>query len=195
MCLEAFNFASYIDTFFISDSISDAEAFHAQLNTLHSSHQFTIEVRSGRALLFLDMLVKRREGSLITGVYQKTTFTDFYTKWNSFVPKSRKINLISTVVHRVLMKGSCKFDQEIVNIYDIFCDNGYPENVIKRTVERKIKCFTTPVVFSLSLSPVYLKLTWLGRDGQTQAPIPFFIFFLVLLTNISQINSNFSCGC
>lgn len=104
----------------------------------------------GRELPFLDVLVERKEGSFITGVYRKFTFTGFYTNWNSFVTKSPKTNLISTLLHRTLMICSpCKSDQEIENIYDIFCDKVYAGIVIKRTVERKIKCFKSPVVLVL----------------------------------------------
>lgn len=46
----------------------------------------------------------------------------------------------------------------------MFCDDGYPANVIKRVVDRKMKRFKQPVDFGLSLSPVHLKLQWL--DGK-----------------------------
>lgn len=57
-----------------------------------------------------------------------------------FFPKSRKINLISTLVYRGLMICSpCKLNQELENIHRVICDNGYPVNIIKRAAERKFK--------------------------------------------------------
>lgn len=49
-------------------------------------------------------------------------------------------------------------------IYGIFCDNGYPKSVVKRTVE--CKCFKAPVVFTPALRPLYLKLSWLGGKSE-----------------------------
>lgn len=40
------------DTFSIVKSINDATAFHTQLNSLHSSFQFTMEVESDDTAIF-----------------------------------------------------------------------------------------------------------------------------------------------
>lgn len=109
----------------------EAETFYFQLNFLHPSFQFNMEVESDSALSFLDVLVERNEESFITSVYRK--ITGLYTNWNSFVPKSQKLNLISTLAHGALICFSCRLDREMENIYRIFRDNGYPANIVKRT--------------------------------------------------------------
>lgn len=107
-----------------------------------------MQVESDLALPFLDVLEERKEMLFIISVHRKPTFTGLYTNWNSFVPKSFKINLISTLVHGALMICfPCRFDKEIETIYSLFSDNRYPESVIKRTVEHIIKYFKDPVVF------------------------------------------------
>lgn len=52
--------------------------------------------REQSCIAFLDVLVKQKEESFITTVYQKPTFTGLYMNWNSFITKSYKINLISS---------------------------------------------------------------------------------------------------
>lgn len=150
--------------------IDDKEAFHVQPNSLHPSIQFTFKVENDLAFLFLDVLLERKESSFITCVYRTPTFTGLYTNWNPFVSKSRKMNLISTLVHHALMRCSpCRFDKEIEIIYSIFSDNGYPENVIKRTVEHKIKCFMAPVAFAPpALCPIYFKLAGQEESDASQ---------------------------
>lgn len=57
----------------------------------------------------------------IISVYVKPTFTGLYNQ-NSLVPKSRNINLISSLVYRALLIffSSCRFDQELDNIHRVF---------------------------------------------------------------------------
>lgn len=56
------------------------------------------------ALLFLGVPVVTNDGSYISSVYLRTTFTLFlYTNSNSFILKSCTINLIFTLVHCDLM--------------------------------------------------------------------------------------------
>lgn len=113
------------------------------------------------SLPFLNVLVERKDDSFITSVYRKRIFTGLYTR-NSFVPKSRKLNLIFTLAHRVLI-CSCKLDCEMENIDSIFRDNTCLENVIKRTIESRVKSFKSLTMFGPGLCPVYLKLPWLER--------------------------------
>lgn len=53
-------------------------------------------------------------------VYRKPKFIGLYANWNTFVPKSRKINLISTLIHRALIICSFRLDQILENIHRIF---------------------------------------------------------------------------
>lgn len=90
------------DPFSIFDSINYANAIHTQLNSLHLSLQFTMEMEIG-FMSILDALVERKVDLFITNVYRKSTFADTYTNWHSFVPNSCKIKLNSNLIHRALM--------------------------------------------------------------------------------------------
>ena len=55
------------------------------------------------SLPFLDVFAEKPNTGFLTSVYRKPTFTGQYIRWNSFCPKQRKVNLVKTLVHRVLM--------------------------------------------------------------------------------------------
>lgn len=54
-----------------------------------------------------------------------------------------EIKLISTLTHHNLI-CSCKLDGEMENIHSIFRNNGYPEYVVKCTIEQRVKSFKYP---------------------------------------------------
>ena len=41
--------------------------------------------------------------SFITSVYRNSVFIGLYTSWDSFVSKSRKVNLVKYLTHQALM--------------------------------------------------------------------------------------------
>lgn len=127
-----------------------------------------MEVEGGNSLPFLDVLVKRNDNKFIISVYRKPTFTGLYINWKSFVPCSTKVNVIVTLVHRTLMICSpCTLQQELDKIHYILCNNGYPTNVVKGVMERKIDHSSRPPVFGSRLCPIYLELRWLSGQSQT----------------------------
>ena len=76
--------------------------FLKQLNSLHQSLNFTHEKEVNGKLPFLDVLVEKSNTKFLTSVYRKPSFSGQYNRWDSFGPKSRKNNLIGTLVHRAL---------------------------------------------------------------------------------------------
>lgn len=120
----------------MSDSLNEATLFHQHLNSLHRSLVFTMEEEK-IFFSFLDVLVER------------------------------KVKLIKTLVQRTLMIcSSCTLQQELDRIRCILLNNGYPANIIKRTIEHKTEKFSKPPEFRPSLCLIYLKLPWLGRKHQ-----------------------------
>lgn len=99
--------------------------FIIKFNFLQPSLQFTMDEEYDS--FFLDVLVERKDGSFITGVYCKPTFMRQNTNWIIFVLKSRKLILISTLAHRALMIcSSCNFNSEMENIHVIFRKKWFP---------------------------------------------------------------------
>lgn len=54
-----------------------------------------------------------------------------------------------------------------MNIYSIFQNNSYLNNVVKHKVVQWNIGFKAPMDFGHCLCPVYLKLPWIGRSSQT----------------------------
>ena len=127
-----FIYLLYVDDTFVSfSSRNDALLFFDKLNDLHSSLSFTMEEENDNKLPFLDVLVERCDFSFLTSVYRKPTFTGLYLSWDSFAPRSRKVNLIKCLSFRaVSICCDSKIEDELKAIKEIFINNGYPKEVI-----------------------------------------------------------------
>ena len=107
---------------------------------------------------------ERQNFDFVTSVYRKPTFTGQYLRWNSFSPTKRKTNLISTLVHRTFMICSKnKLEPELNKIRSILNSNGYSEDVITLTFQRKLKQLNAALIHSADKCPVYLHVPWLGN--------------------------------
>ena len=114
------------------------------------------------------MIVERCDYSFLTSVYRKPTFTWLYLDWHSFVPKSRKLNLIRCFSYRALnIRRDCKIENELKAVKDIFIDIGYSENVIDVNIRHTVTKFKNRnKVFGPPKCPVYLRLTWVCSASQ-----------------------------
>ena len=114
-----FIYLRYVDdTFVFFRSRNDAFSFFDKLNKLHSSLRFTMREENNGELPFLDVLVERRDSSLLASVYRKPTFTGLYLSWHSFSHRSRKLNLIRCLSYRALdIYSDCKTRLRLLRIY------------------------------------------------------------------------------
>ncbi len=152
------------DTFAIFKKESDCNVFLQKLNALHPSLKFTFEKEQNNSLPFLDVFVENTATGFLTSIYRKPTFSGLYTRWDSFSPKQRKINLINTLVHRALMICSkSRLDSELDKIRSILIENGYPEDVISDCFRKKIASFSADKKYGPQKCPVYLKMPWIGN--------------------------------
>ena len=83
--------------------------------------------KENSSISFLDIKIRRVNNSFSTSSYCKLTFSEIYTKFESFVCVSYELNLIFTLLFRALKLCSNfeLFHQEILNLKDIFKRNGY----------------------------------------------------------------------
>ena len=87
----------------------------------------------------------------------------FIRKFKSFGPKTRKISLIKTLVHRALMICSkTKLGSELDKIKQLLIENGYPADVLLSCINQKLANFAAEKTFGPEWCPVYLKLPWIG---------------------------------
>ena len=152
------------DTFAAFNDEDECNEFFSSLNSLHPSLRFTFEKECNRILPFLDVLVENNDHEIVTSIYTKLTFTSQYIRWNSFCPMKRKINLISTLVHRALVICSeSTVQNELSSIRTILINNGYPEALINTVITKKMNQFRRPTQLGPKKCAVYLHLPWLGN--------------------------------
>ena len=123
----------YVDDIFVLfNSAEHLKRFYSYLNSRHLNIYFTIENEKDNRMSFLDINIIREKDRFTTSVYHKRTFSRIYTHFDSFFPSSNKIGLLHTLLYRCFRICSdwTKFHLELVNLTDVFKNNGYPENFI-----------------------------------------------------------------
>ena len=74
--------------------------FLKHINNIRLSIQFTMEVEDDGKIPFLDVLVVRDNGKVMTEVYWKLTHTDRYLHYQSYHPHHIKTGIIRTLMKR-----------------------------------------------------------------------------------------------
>ena len=120
----------------------DCDHFQEKLNLLHPGLKFMVEKEQNNSLNFLDVLVEEERTGFLTSIYKKPTFTGQYICWNSFSPKTRKIRLLKTFVHRALMICTkTKLGSELDKIKQLLIENGYPADALLSCINQKLAKF------------------------------------------------------
>ena len=132
-----FVFYRYVDDCFsvFNDKKSVIE-FEKILNSIHPNIAFITELQSKNRLSFLDVLVDNSGPSIVTTTFRKPTHTRLYTKWNSFVPRRFKINLINCLSDRCYII-CCLYEiisDEFEQIKTMLSINGYPKYVLDKCI-------------------------------------------------------------
>jgi hypothetical protein len=113
--------------------------FLNHLNSLRPSIQFTMEIESDSAILFLDVLVIRKGTTLATKVYRKPTHTGRYLNFRSNHLPHVKRGLIQSLHNRASTICQERHDllNEISNLKHDFQLNGYPQGFIDSVINSK----------------------------------------------------------
>ena len=109
------------DTFCLFNSETEMDSFFTSLNNIHPPLRFTLDGEIDFMLPYLDVLVCRTPSCFLTSIYHKPTFTNLYTRLNSFCPSKQQKKLIKTLTHTALMICLCsksKLDDKIKFIAD-----------------------------------------------------------------------------
>jgi len=128
-------------------------------SALHPALKFTIEEGQNKSFKFLDVLAEKEGTGFLTSIYRKPVLTGQYIRWNSFSPKTRKISLIKTLVHRTLMLCSkTKLDSELDKTKQLLFENGYPVDVLLSCISQKLANFAAEKAFGPEKCSLYQKL-------------------------------------
>ena len=128
------------------------EEFFQHINSVDKSIKFTAEnSRADAAMPFLDtLLTPQSDGSLLTTVYRKPTYTNQYLQWDSHHAISNKYSVISTLLHRAKDVCSTKeqLEEEHTHIQKVLTSCKYPRwaiNRMKKKTSAPVKPKTTTV--------------------------------------------------
>ena len=129
------------DTFTVFHNKAECNEFFTHLNSLHPSLLY-IEKENDNPTPFTNVLMEKSDSRFMTSVHRKPTFLDEYIRYNSFCSKKRKINPISTLVHRAFAVCSqSTLQAKLTKIRTIFWNNGYLDHVVNTILTEKIQQF------------------------------------------------------
>ena len=129
----------YVDDIFIlCEKLEHLGMFKDYLNSKHENINFTSEIENEGKLPFLDILIDRSDGKIVTSVYRKSTFTGVYTHFLFFLPSVYKFGLLSTLLFRYfsIYSSYAQFHLEVVKFKEIFLRNGYPVGYIDCCIKK-----------------------------------------------------------
>mgnify|MGYP001383784143 CR=1 FL=1 len=158
----------YVDDIFVlMDSKKSLMCFFRYMNSKHPNISFTYETEENDKLPFLDILVCRSNGQLVTSIFRKSTFSGVYLHFCSFMPIEYKFGLINTLLHRcyTLVSSYEMFHLEVVKLKDIIKNNGYPVKIFDKCVQKFLmKIFECkPPIHTVKRKEISLFLPYLGK--------------------------------
>ncbi|XP_068680212.1 uncharacterized protein [Montipora capricornis] len=125
------------DTITVMSCESAAHVFLDELNSIHPSLHFTMEIATNGKLPFLGMLLDKNGPRISTCVYRKSTDKGLLLHYHSHVDHRFKTGLLTTMLNRAYRLSSSwqLFSDECEKLKNIFKRLKYPEDLINRTVK------------------------------------------------------------
>ena len=80
----------YVDDTICYINVDSVDYVLGTLNNYHKNISFTYELETEMEISFLDILIKRNEGSVTTTVHHKKTNNDLYLHWGCFAQQTGK---------------------------------------------------------------------------------------------------------
>ena len=118
--------------------------------------------------MFLDVTINRVDNQFSTSVYRKPTFTGLGLRFDSFTPRSFKINLISCLIHRAnkISSSNKSFHLDPSYLRKYFSGNLYicPQYLFDLSVRRYLDEMFSPQlpVQTAEKMPVSITLPYIG---------------------------------
>ena len=116
----------------------EVENFFNLLNAEHCEIQFTMETEDDKRIPYLDMMVQRtNEQKITTQYYQKKTSKNRLLNFHSAHPSNQRIGMAYGTISRILtLTSDINRNTAIDKIYDMLRMNNYPQNLIKRLINK-----------------------------------------------------------
>ena len=117
-----------------------SQEIFTMLNNLHPKLQFTMET-SMEKLPFLDVLIYKEEGKILTDIYYKGTDSHQYINFDSCHPKHTKYNIPYTLSGRIcaIVKRKETRDKRLQEFQKLLRKQNYPDWLIRKGIEKSKK--------------------------------------------------------
>ena len=110
-------------------------SFPQHLKKHHPKIQFTVEEEKDYQLPFLDVRVSKEGGRLLTSVHRKPTHTERCIPYHSHHHPSTTMGVLTCMRDRACsICHPTKVQQEMNHLNQVFQANGFPENLVKKTL-------------------------------------------------------------
>ena len=137
-------YARYMDDIVCIVKKTDVDCKLNEINNLHPSLFFTVEIENEGKLSFLDMIIYNNNGQLSSGWFRKSTDTGLTLNFHSLAPLKYKRSVVIGFVHRIYRTCSSwqLFHKAMEEAKTILVNNQYPlsfvENLINITLNKII---------------------------------------------------------
>ena len=166
--IKPLKYRRYVDDIFI---LCRDKEHHSQflkyMNSKHENISFTEETESNNTMPFLDVLITRSNGSFVTSLYRKATFSGVFTNFYSFISIQFKASLISTLLYRCfhLTSSNELFHQEVERLREILAKNSYPLEFIDQCITSFLnkQYKPKPTVATVEPKTTTIMLPFLGK--------------------------------
>ena len=128
----------YVDDTIATGKLTSIDHVLMILNTFHKNIKFTYELEINKKISFLDVLLIRKNDTLETTIYRKSTNNGVYLHWDSFAPKNWKRSTLRSILTRAYKICSTKelLDEELKRIEREFIEiDGYPKWIVNQLKE------------------------------------------------------------
>ena len=123
----------YVDDTIATIKLTSIDHVLMILNTFHKNIKFTYELEINKKISFLDVLLIRKNETLETTIYRKSTNDGVYLHWDSSAPKNWKRSTLRSILTTAYKMRSTKelLDKELKRIEREFIEiNGYTEWIV-----------------------------------------------------------------
>ena len=136
-----FNWVRLVDDTFMNwvESEEKLQLFFGCLNSLYEPIKWTMEREENNSFNIFDIALIREGNTVQTTVYRKPSASDRYLHFTSAQAWHEKTAAIHTLVLRATRYCSTKqlLDDELNHITQVFLDNGFPLESVRRIIEMK----------------------------------------------------------
>ena len=153
------------DVFAVFENNNAGLSFLNVLNNQHKNIKFTLEYSSD-FICFLDVKREINYNTLDIYTWRKPTNTGLLFNFNTFCPQKWKSGLILCLLHQAKLICSLRilFNQEINNLREMFCLNGYPCWFFNKVLNKFVSNIT--IDHSTDYHTYYLTIPYFGIDSR-----------------------------